>query len=191
MAKTRVVDSAWNKRMAALVGAVVAAVSVVLWHGLDLWNEAWDYKMPDLLFLPLFFGILLIYPILALVAFYPRLPTARLALLYALGFGVGWFLTLEISQAAEFGLWKGFRPEERTVLKWLTSRLLYFVTIVPTCVVLSMVVWGLCRPFRGKLLVQDGTLCSKCGYSLIGNVSGTCPECGRPTQTETARSEAG
>ncbi len=26
----------------------------------------------------------------------------------------------------------------------------------------------------------DGPACPQCGYSLRGNVSGTCPECGRP-----------
>ncbi len=27
-------------------------------------------------------------------------------------------------------------------------------------------------------------LCFKCGYDLTGNVSGVCPECGRPTQPQ-------
>ena len=31
------------------------------------------------------------------------------------------------------------------------------------------------------LRVLDRCRCHGCGYSLIGNVSGTCPECGRPT----------
>jgi len=178
MTKIKVVNSAWTKRKASLVGAVVAAISVALWYDLEQWNEAWDYDMPDLLFFPLFFGILLVYPIAILVIFYRRLPNARVGLLYALGFGVGWFFTLEALQAVEFGLWKGFRPEERTALNWLTSRGFDFVTIVPVCVGASMATWGLCRLFRGEVVVQDGTLCSKCGYSLIGNVSGRCPECG-------------
>ena len=29
-------------------------------------------------------------------------------------------------------------------------------------------------------------VCSKCQYSLTGNVSGVCPECGEPTEKETA-----
>lgn len=179
MGKIKVVNSAWRKREAFLAGLVVAAISVALWHALDQWNEAWGYEMPDLLFAPLFFGILLVYPIAALVICYCRLPNSWAGLLYALGFGVGWFLALETLQAVEFGLWKGFRPEERTVLNWLTSRGLYFVVIVPVCVGVSMGTWGLCRLFRGKVIVQDGTLCSDCGYSLVGNVSGRCPECGK------------
>jgi len=29
-------------------------------------------------------------------------------------------------------------------------------------------------------------LCKGCGYNLTGNVSGICPECGRPTAAEAA-----
>ncbi len=28
--------------------------------------------------------------------------------------------------------------------------------------------------------MDDGIFCVKCGYDLTGNVSGRCPECGRP-----------
>jgi hypothetical protein len=192
MAKITVVNSAWTKRKASLVGAVVAAISVALWHGLDQWNEAWDYEMPDLLFAPLFFGILLVYPIVTLVICYRRLPDARVGLLYALGFGIGWLLALEVGQAVEFGPWKGFRPEERTVLNWLKSRAQDIAIIVPVCVGVSMAVWGLCRSFRGKVVVQDRTLCWKCGYNLTGNVSGRCPECGESIRSDaTARNTNG
>jgi hypothetical protein len=30
-----------------------------------------------------------------------------------------------------------------------------------------------------RVVIQDGTLCPGCGYSLIGNTSMVCPECGR------------
>lgn len=33
---------------------------------------------------------------------------------------------------------------------------------------------------RQPLPIQNGTLCPGCAYSLIGNVSMICPECGRP-----------
>ena len=35
------------------------------------------------------------------------------------------------------------------------------------------------RERYGRVVVQDGTLCPGCGYSLIGNESMICPECGR------------
>jgi hypothetical protein len=31
---------------------------------------------------------------------------------------------------------------------------------------------------RRKRLARDGPRCTECGYSLVGNVSGRCPECG-------------
>lgn len=44
--------------------------------------------------------------------------------------------------------------------------------------VLFVVGWLGIRWLRGPVIIQDGTLCDMCAYSLIGNVSGTCPECG-------------
>ncbi len=178
MAGVVVVDWAWTRRRAFLMGAVVAAVSNILWGGLDQWNEAWDYGMPDALFAPLFFGIVLIYPVLALVLSYRRLPRPLLGLTYVLGFGVGWYLTFGVLQIAEYGPWKGLRAEERTVLVLLRRQVTAFVLSVAICALVGMGVWGLCRLFRGRVLVQDGTLCPSCGYSLTGNVSGRCPECG-------------
>ena len=35
--------------------------------------------------------------------------------------------------------------------------------------------------WRAERYPPDPTACSKCGYSLAGNVSRTCPECGMPT----------
>jgi hypothetical protein len=35
--------------------------------------------------------------------------------------------------------------------------------------------------FREGRVEQDGPRCQSCGYDLTGNVSGVCPECGRPT----------
>ena len=34
--------------------------------------------------------------------------------------------------------------------------------------------------FRPEKVFPHGTVCLKCGYNLTGNVSGRCPECGRP-----------
>ncbi|MCK6457674.1 MAG: hypothetical protein L6Q92_14235 [Phycisphaerae bacterium] len=35
------------------------------------------------------------------------------------------------------------------------------------------------RRVGAELVMQDGTLCPGCAYSLVGNTSGRCPECGR------------
>jgi hypothetical protein len=45
------------------------------------------------------------------------------------------------------------------------------LTIAFTAVVLACV--------HPKAMDQEGT-CEGCGYDLTGNVSGICPECGRP-----------
>lgn len=51
--------------------------------------------------------------------------------------------------------------------------------LVPSSLIGSAMGWGMCRWFKGKVVVQDGTLCPKCGYCLIGNIDRICPECGR------------
>jgi len=183
MAKVIVVDSAWTKRWVFLVGAVVTAISALLMDGLGKFNEALNYSISHALYFAILFGIVLLYPLATLVIFYRRLPNARIGLLFALGFAVGWFLTVEALQTVEYRFLIIFWPEERTVLNWLTSRGLRFGAIVLVWCGLSMATWGLCRAFRGKVIVQDGTMCGACGYSLVGNVSGRCPECGelRPT----------
>jgi hypothetical protein len=43
----------------------------------------------------------------------------------------------------------------------------------------SIAAWPAYRWIKGRVVMQDGTLCPKCGYSLVGNVSRICPECGR------------
>ncbi len=170
MTKILVVKSGWSKRKAFLVGAAVAAISVAPGHGLRHCALAWDF--PILPCLLLSFGMLFVYPIVTLAICYPRLPNARAGLRYALGFGLGWFLTFKVGQEVVFRLWGVLRPVNPFTLG------VDFITVTPVCVVASMTAWGLCRLFRGQVVVQDGPLCLNCGYSLIGNVSGRCPECG-------------
>jgi hypothetical protein len=134
--------------------------------------------MPDWLFAPIFVSILLIYPIVVLVVSYRRLPGPTCGLAYALGYGLGWHVAVEALQTAEYGFWKGLRADEQTVVNLLIYQVQYLIPTVVVCVALGMAIWGLCRLIRGEVLIQDGTLCPECGYSLVGNVSGVCPECG-------------
>ncbi len=39
--------------------------------------------------------------------------------------------------------------------------------------------------WRGRLIRHPPGHCRKCGYNLTGNVSGVCPECGKPCETDT------
>jgi hypothetical protein len=52
--------------------------------------------------------------------------------------------------------------------------------IVPVYTLIPLVSFAVFRVLSGRVVVQDGTLCAQCGYCLIGNVSGVCPECGWP-----------
>ena len=49
-----------------------------------------------------------------------------------------------------------------------------------------MVLWIMCLVAavfaRDQWLVNEDCLCRWCGYNLIGNRSGTCPECSRPVR---------
>ncbi len=47
-----------------------------------------------------------------------------------------------------------------------------------TCALEHLVCAGL-KGIITDVIVQDGTRCPACGYSLLGNVEMTCPECGR------------
>lgn len=55
---------------------------------------------------------------------------------------------------------------------------------VPVLAVGNLITYGLIGCFLGFLAQPrrrtGPTICSKCQYSLIGNVSGVCPECGTP-----------
>jgi hypothetical protein len=64
-----------------------------------------------------------------------------------------------------------FGVSENTVL----GVLLFVVLAAPYAVArLAFVV------IRWRRLVLSRTLCATCGYNLMGNVSGICPECGTP-----------
>jgi hypothetical protein len=58
-------------------------------------------------------------------------------------------------------------------------------TVVQVCVygatlpiAIGWGVWGICERIRGKPVQAEAFKCSVCGYALIGNLSGACPECG-------------
>jgi hypothetical protein len=53
----------------------------------------------------------------------------------------------------------------------------------------ACLIWGSGRaiaylmnyPERKRIALMERGQCAHCGYNLFGNVSGVCPECGRPT----------
>jgi hypothetical protein len=44
--------------------------------------------------------------------------------------------------------------------------------------------WALKREEKRRALKSSECRCMKCGYSLVGNVSGVCPECGAPVPAD-------
>jgi hypothetical protein len=63
------------------------------------------------------------------------------------------------------------RIDDNHALMWIGGFAIVFVA------------YGLCRALYGRLGWQwrawDGSSCLNCGYSLTGNTSGVCPECGQ------------
>ncbi len=170
----------WSWRRSFLIAALIAATSVVgLWI-VDQINEAMEYDSSDWVFFPLFFGISLVYPLAMIALSYKRLPSSYLGLVFAIGYGIGWYVTVEVLQIAEYGPWKGFRLEERILSNLLLRHLARLAIGIVVIVPVAMAAWGICRAVRGRVFLQDGSLCGKCAYDLTGNESGVCPECGTP-----------
>jgi len=177
-------ETVWSWRRSFLIAALIAATSVAgLWI-VDQINEAMEYDLSNWIFFPLFFGIGLVYPLAMITLSYKRLPSPYLGLMFALGYGIGWYATVEISQIAEYGPWKGFRLEERTLSNLLFRHLTRLAMEIAVIVPVAMAAWGICRAVRGRVFLQDGSLCGKCAYNLTGNESGVCPECGTPISQE-------
>lgn len=76
--------------------------------------------------------------------------------------------------------WKGigglWRP--RVSLSTLRSTVLIPFWI-PTCLFGGLLAY-FCSPLHKRRQRRRASLCESCGYDLTGNVSGVCPECGRP-----------
>ena len=175
------VNAAWTKQKSFAVGAATAILSVLLLCVLDRFNVAQNYGMSGLIFFPLFVCSVVILPAVAILVCYRRLMTASSAMMYSLGFGIGWYATFSLAQFVLFGVWKGFSPQQRTLanLIWRHSR--SFIVIVAITMAANMAIWGIRRLVSGKVTLWREDLCSACGYDLTGNLSGKCPECGTQT----------
>jgi hypothetical protein len=75
--------------------------------------------------------------------------------------------------AREFSMFVTYKP-----LPW--SRKLRF--LAKPLFVPAVIAIGLSIVFHRRIVPLENT-CAKCGYSLVGNVSGRCPECGSEAST--------
>ena len=70
---------------------------------------------------------------------------------------------------------------------WLFGRWFLFGVIlwlIAISMMSSFVAWAVARRIRGVIVVPDASRCAICGYSLIGNRTGICSECGTPIPVE-------
>ncbi len=97
---------------------------------------------------------------------------SRHAVLFAFVSGAGWIVAT---------LLMGARFSSRHCIK-------YALILMATDLSLSLAAIAIVRIWQSisdrPCAIQDGTLCFGCGYSLIGNASMTCPECGRAYSLE-------
>ncbi len=63
------------------------------------------------------------------------------------------------------------------------------VMILLSCAISIAFLW-IVRSLSGPVMIQDGTRCPQCAYSLIGSESMCCPECGRTFTYEELRTTA-
>ncbi|MCG3137091.1 MAG: hypothetical protein HJJLKODD_00933 [Phycisphaerae bacterium] len=64
-------------------------------------------------------------------------------------------------------------------LAWLLVLLIAIAVIAQIPGVIASGVWYVVYRLGPPRIIQDGTRCPGCGYSLVGNQSMVCPECGR------------
>ena len=173
-------EEVWSARKTVGLALVIATTSVVAFWRVFGAGRPMGGSMPDWFYFALVLGVALVYPFAPLVIFFKRVYRPRLAVVYVLTLGAGWHLTMFCCLTLEYGLWAGFLEEERTLINFVASQGKHLAGTVAFYALGGMLIWGAWRLVRGKPLVQDGTICERCGYSLIGNVSGRCPECGTP-----------
>lgn len=108
--------STWTISQATGAGFVLGAVSVTGWVILDKCNELMEYDMPDILFFPLLFALVVGIPVCSIAVLYSRMPRWATAFSYSLSVGLGMYIAFAGFQVLDYGVWKGFDPQERSLV---------------------------------------------------------------------------
>jgi len=94
----------------------------------------------------------------------------------------GWIMSFQSSPTLQLSghiFTYGYGPSERPIPSSLS---IHWLVILCWLAAGSLPIWWtvrrVCREWLRSNRRDDA--CRKCGYLLIGNVSGTCPECGTP-----------
>lgn len=150
----------WSLPRIALVASATGSFAGASDWILGEVNAATNYTLSAWIIFPILLASNLLLPIGFIVLFYLRLPRFQHGLVYAVTHAVAWALLMVAVVLSDAGLLLG-------------------VSIMATAQVAILIsAWLACRLFRGKVLINNGTLCNSCGYNLTGNLSGKCPECG-------------
>ncbi len=67
----------------------------------------------------------------------------------------------------------------------VTTAILWPLVVSAITFAWVMLCWGWVRLFYGRVKIVEQGDCLTCGYSLMGNQSGVCPECGQRLQWPT------
>ena len=100
---------------------------------------------------------------------------------------IGVFYSLGFASTLFVGLWynllvAGFESTDPINLEMMiiavSATIGSFLLLLTIATIASVILWRLIRLTLPKFVTQDGTLCPRCAYCLIGVQSLRCPECG-------------
>ena len=143
-------------------------------------------------------GVVLLYGFLAL---YPLLFIAFLSATWSriLGFGhcAAWGAATGMGLALALTLVEWLAgADDGVMLQWWRSEgpigiIVVYLSFAACHAVAAILVWLVLRGLRWlggvRIKLQDGHTCPKCAYDLTGNMSLSCPECGRLFNQEELR----
>lgn len=114
--------------------------------------------------------LVVLLPVMFFRRFQHHIRTARHALSAgsAYGLGVTWLNWILVAES--------LYSRDSTFFRWTFGIGAGFVLVAT---IGALVTWVVVRTVPISVVVQDGTLCPYCGYSLIGTSGFRCPECGR------------
>ena len=113
--------------------------------------------------------------ILPIVLLYRRITALRMTV-YSTTYAVSLVLCSELMKFVDVDLDLDIPLLSR---KGLVLAHIFSTNLLLIGFVVSWLGWGLARWRKGPIVVQDGTRCPGCAYSLVGSVDRICPECGR------------
>jgi hypothetical protein len=175
------INKPWTAKRALLLGFLTGAFMCCPVIALYWYDEQQQWNVSVGAFITCFLTLTVGLPLGTLIKLSPRIRNPRAGLPYCLGCALGaaalWWTDL---------LWDLFRREvvlsSRDIgvgfAEWAGGFFVYFciLWLAVLGVALLLRVLGVLASERASAACT----CSSCGYYLMGNLSGVCPECGTP-----------